>query len=294
MHLPRRAVVALTGPNYRIGLWSRWPVRVQRAITDAAALGLLPPRGTSVRKLTLGGRPAERVTVGATERPRAILYLHGGAYNVGSARMYRAMAGFLARTAEAVVFTLDYSLAPEHPYPAALDDAVAAFHQLMDAQGYPADRIAIAGDSAGGGLAVATACRLRDEDVHPAAVALISPWTDPSDFEGMAKRDFVVSRAWGQTSAERYRGDADPKDPGFAPMYADLTGLPPMLIHYGATESLRDQIVRFAGRAEAAGVKVELVEHPLLWHSAHQLAGMLREATDAVDDLGRYLRARTG
>lgn len=289
MHLPRPLVVALSGPTYRFSLHRKRPLAVQRRLSELGAAALRPPRGTHVEHVTLGGRHAERVSFGASLRPRAVLYLHGGGYVVGSARMYRAMAGYLARVSGAIVFTLDYRLAPEHPYPAALTDAVAAFRELVEVHGYDPGRIAIAGDSAGGGLAVATARALVDAGVRPGALGLLSPWTDPSDHD-MPARDFVVNREWGTWCAEQYRGDADPHDPGYAPMYGNLAGLPPMLIHTGATEMLHEQITRFAARATAAGADVRLVDLPTMWHSGHILAGMLRESTDAVYFVGVFLR----
>lgn len=288
-HLPRWAVVATTAPMYRLALDGRRSVAWQRRLSEAGARAGRAPRGTVVEHVTLGGRPAERVTCGATERPRAVLYLHGGGYVVGSARMYRVLAAYLSRATGAVVYTLDYRLAPEHVYPAALDDAVAAFDDLVDREGFAPQRIALAGDSAGGGLAVAAARRLTDVDRRPAALALLSPWTDPCDMDGR-ERDFVVNRAWGQACGEMYRGDADPCDAGYAPMYSDLAGLPPMLIHRCTRELLANQIGRFSERARAAGVEVQTVDHEWLWHSGQMLAGMLREATDAVEDIGRFLR----
>jgi acetyl esterase/lipase len=220
------------------------------------------------------------------------LYLHGGGYVTGSARLYRGLAGYLARGAASIVYNLDYRLAPEHVYPAALDDAVAAFRELVDVHGFAPESIAIAGDSAGGGLSVATARRLIDEfGLHPGALVLLSPWTDPAD-QDMPVRDFVLTRAWGAQCGQFYRGAADPADPGYAPMWADLTGLPPMLVHYGAREALRGQIRRFVARAEAAGAQITAVELPGVWHSGHVQAGMLRDATDAVQDIGFWLRPK--
>ncbi len=292
-HLPRPLVIGISGPTYRLTLHHRMPVRAQRRLCDLSGLLIRPPQGTDVRHVTRGGRPAERTTIGAATRPRAVLYLHGGGYVVGSPRMYRSLAAHLSRAAEAVVFNLDYRLAPEHAYPAALDDAVAAFRQLVDDYGFAPARIAIAGDSAGGGLAVATARRLVDAGLRPAALGLLSPWTDPSDAD-LPPRDFVVNRAWGIDNAAAYRGGADPADPGYAPMHGRLDDLPPMLVHTGAGEMLNAQIRRFAATATAAGADVELVEHAALWHSGHILAGMLQEATDAVHDVGVWLRGHLG
>lgn len=289
MHLPRRMVVGVSGPTFRLVVNHRMPVRVQRRLGEVSATMFRPPSATQVEHVELGGQHAERVSVGASERPRAVLYLHGGGYVVGSARMYRALAAHLARSTSAVVFNLDYRLAPEHVYPAAVDDAVAAFRKLVEAHGYEPSRIAIAGDSAGGGLAVAAGRRLVDAGMSPAALVLLSPWTDPADRD-MPVRDFVLTRAWGAQCGEYYRGSADPTDPGYAPMWADLTGLPPMLVHYGADEALREQIKRFVSRAEAAGADITAVELPGVWHSGHLQAGMLREATDAVEDIAGWLR----
>jgi monoterpene epsilon-lactone hydrolase len=292
MHLPRPLVVAMSVPVYRCALNHRVAPRWGRPILDASAVLLRVPAGTCVQHVTLGGRPAERVTVGASERPRAILYLHGGGYTIGSPRLYRALAAYLARSSGAVVYTLDYRLAPEHVYPAALDDAVAAFRDLVAVCGYPPGRIALAGDSAGGGLTVATARVLTDEGLRPAGFGLLSPWTDPVEEDMPVRRDRVTNVAWGRTSAAAYRGTADRSDPGYAPMYARLDGLPPMLIHCGVGEMLQEQITKFAARATSAGVEVQLVELPRLWHSGHVLAGMLREATDAVQDVGAFLRTQ--
>jgi acetyl esterase/lipase len=249
------------------------------------------PTGTRVEHITLGGRPAERITVGASERPRAILFLHGGGYTVGSPRLYRACAAVLARASGSVVFCLDYRLAPEYPFPAALDDAVAAFRELVVEHGFDPSRVAIAGDSAGGGLSVAAARVLTDDGLAPAALGLISPWTDPSDEDFIRQRDFVVNLRGGRLSASLYRGSADSRDPGYAPMHGRLDGLPPTLIQCSPNEMLYPQILRFAGLLKRAGVDVTLVAQERWWHSIHVLAGMLREATDAVADLGAFLRA---
>lgn len=290
MHLPRRLVVAASGPMYRVGLHHRTPVRIGRRILDSAVLAMRVPAGTVVRHVTIGGRHAELITVGATERARAVLYLHGGGYSVGSARLYRACAAHLAKSAGAAVFTLDYRMAPEDQYPAALDDAVAAFTDLVTEFGYEPRLIAIAGDSAGGGLAVAAARRLTDSGLVPGALALLSPWTDPSDEEFERERDFVTNKPWGRASAALYRGDADPQDPGYAPMHGRLDNLPPMLVHCSTVEMLHPQIIRFVDAVKLAGGDVHLTARDDWWHSIHVLAGMVREATDAVADAGAFVR----
>ncbi|SDI83013.1 Acetyl esterase/lipase [Frankineae bacterium MT45] len=291
-YLPRGAVVASLKPMYWFTLHHRLPTTASRRILDFTGASQPLPSGSVVERLTLGGRPAERITVGATERPRAVLYLHGGGYTVGSLTTHRSLAAFLARESGAVVFALDYRLAPEHPYPAAVDDAVAAFMDIVRAHGFAPDQIAISGDSAGGGLAVATTRRLIDDHgVTPGALALLSPWTDPSDEHVTKSRDLVVNQAWGRKNAAAYRGQADPKTPGYAPMYASMSGLPPMLVHVGTSELLLPQIRRFVETARAGGVDVEYREFPELWHSGHTQAGMVREAADAVHAVGVFIRA---
>lgn len=290
MHAPRLLVRVFAAPFYRIALHHRMPARVGRRILDTSGRVQRHPRGTVVRHVELGGRPCERTTVGATVRPRAVLYLHGGGYTVGSPRLYRATAAHLAQASGAVVYNLDYRLAPEHPFPAAWEDAVAAFRDLVEVHGYEPSRIAIAGDSAGGGLAAAAAITLVHQGISPGALALFSPWTDPSNEQHEMRRDFVTNHAWGRASAAAYRGDADPTDPRYAPMHGHLSGLPPTLIQVAAAEMLRPEIVRFAERLEAAGVDVELAENPHLWHSAQVLAGTMRAATEVVQEAGAVLR----
>jgi monoterpene epsilon-lactone hydrolase len=290
MHLPRWLVVAGSVPFYRVGLHHRVPPRWGRRIMEASGRTMRIPAGTRVEQVTIGARPAERVTVGATERPRAVLYLHGGGYTLGSPRLYRATAAHLSRASGSVVFNLDYRLAPEHVFPAALDDAVAAFRDLVSEHGFTPSQIAIAGDSAGGGLAVAAARVLTDQGMRPGALGLLSPWTDPSDETFSRQRDFVTNVRWGRKSAAHYRGTADHLDSGYAPMHGRLDGLPPMLIHCSPVEVLHAQIHRFAERASSEQVEVRLVAHDRWWHSIHVLAGTLREATDAVHDVGVFLR----
>jgi acetyl esterase/lipase len=275
---------------YIVGLNHRMPARWGRRILDLGSLIHALPAGTVVRHVTLGGRPCERTTVGATERPRAILYLHGGGYSVGSPRLYRAAAAYLAQASGSVVFNLDYRLAPEHPFPAAWQDATAAFRELVEVHGYAPEQIAVAGDSAGGGLAAATARTMTDEGLRPGALALFSPWTDPSNEEHELPGDFVTNHKWGRASAALYRGDADPKDPRYAPMHGSLAGLPPTLIHYADDEMLRPEILRFAALSEAADVDVEVVELQRLWHSVLVLSGTLAGATEKTREAGTWIR----
>lgn len=291
--LPIGVVEPLTRLLYRAMLHPRLPLSMQRAFADRA-LDVEPlPRDTVVRTLTLGGRPTERVTVGATLTATTVLFLHGGGYTLGSPHSHRHLGAHLAAVTGSSVHLLDYRLAPEDPFPAAVDDAVEAFRDLVDNHGFAPESIAVAGDSAGGGLTVATTRRLVDDhDLHPGALGLISPWVDPGDdSRDDYSTDSVVNRRWSRFCAAAYLGDGDPMDPGYAPLHGDLSGLPPTIVHIGVREALHDQVIVFAEKLRASDVDVTLVEFPRLWHVGHQQAGMLREAADAVDDLGSFLRS---
>jgi acetyl esterase/lipase len=291
-YLPRRLVAASLGPFYRVALHAGMPVPVARALLDVASTAQRLPADTVARQLALAGRPAEKVTVGATERPTAVLYLHGGGYTLGSLTTHRALTAYLARETGAAVYALDYRLAPEHPFPAGLDDAVAAYLELVTEHGLTPDRLAVAGDSAGGGLAVAAARRLIDRHgVRPAALGLIAPWVDPGDRNAPFARDLVVSAAWGESSSAAYLDGGDPTDPGFAPLRGELAGLPPTMVQVGTTEVLYPQAVSLVEKLRAAGVPVEFTEYPDLWHVAHLQAPLVREAEEAVRELGAFLRA---
>ncbi len=287
--LPFWLVATTSYLGQRPGLGGPLPITWQRKWLDLAAKTLPEPRGTIARKVTLNGRPALRVTVGATDRSTAIVHLHGGAYTVGSPRSHRALAAYMAQASGAVVYLPDYRLAPEHPYPAALEDAVAACLEV--AGDY--ERFAISGDSAGGGLAVAAARRLIDAGgVSPAALGLISPWVDPAATPTGRRRDLVVREKWGRLSATHYLGPGDPGDVGYAPGRGELSALPPTLIQVNRREVLYPQVAEFGGNLRRAGVEVRLTELPRLWHVGHVMAGVLVDAQQAVDELGAFLRAQ--
>ncbi|MBZ5736029.1 alpha/beta hydrolase [Nocardioides sp. TRM66260-LWL] len=282
-----RAVVRLT---LRPALGPTVPVRRQRRLLEAAAVALPPPRGTHVVATTLGGRPADVVSAPVTDPDRAVLYLHGGGYTVGSPRTHRALAAHLSATAAAPVHALDYRLAPEHPHPAAIEDAEAAFLELAG-RGL---RVAIAGDSAGGGLALALAVRLRDAGgPTPTALALVSPWVDLT-LVGVADdpRDPLLTRDWLAACATRYAGPDGPPldDPALSPLHADLAGLPPTIVHGSEQEILLADVERVARELERAGTPTTYRRLEGVWHVVHLQAGTVAPATEAVADLGRFLR----
>ncbi|MVU81967.1 alpha/beta hydrolase fold domain-containing protein [Nocardia sp. ET3-3] len=287
--LPLPLVRATLKPVFRIMLNSRLPFGVQRALMDWGAVAQPGPRGLHAERVRLGGRPAERVTVGPVSDSATVLYLHGGGYTVGSPVTHRPLAGYLARETGCAVQVPDYRLAPEHPYPAALDDAETAFLELV-ASGYRPERIAVAGDSAGGGLSLALAQRLRD--VHgmvPAALGLIAPWGDPNEVP-VRDSDLVLTKPWSRACAAAYLGGGDGRDTGYAPLLGELRGLPPTYIQADVDELLHDQCTRLVARLRAAGVPTEFSETEGLWHVAQLQAGLVGPAAQVTTELGEFLR----
>jgi acetyl esterase/lipase len=292
--LPLPVARAVLHPYYRFTLHHRVPWPVQRALLNAVArLQPLPP-ATSSHPLILGDRPAERVSVGPTTGPGAVLYLHGGGYTVGSIATHRSLAAYLAREVGRPVYLLDYRLAPEHPFPAALQDAVSAFDALTDLLGVGPGAVALAGDSAGGGIALACAqflaARWPTGDA-PAALVLISPWADPN-LRSERHRDLVVNRRWGFACAAAYLGDGDPADPRYAPLLGQLAGLPPTYLCTSTRELLYAQCAELAASLRRAGIPLRYAESTTLWHAAQAQAGLVREAAESVRDIGAFLRRR--
>jgi acetyl esterase/lipase len=284
--IPVPVARAVLHPYYRLTFHHRMPWSAQRALLNAVARLQPLPAHTTVREVRLGGRPAERVAVAsAPAASQAVLYLHGGGFTVGSPATHRSLAAHLAGEIRRPVYLLDYRLAPEHPCPAAVDDAVAAF----DALAGQTDSIALAGDSAGGGIALAAAQLLRARGAAtPTALALISPWIDPSR-AAARRRDLVVSRAWGFACAAAYLGDGDPSDHRYAPGLGTLSGLPPTYLHTNSRELLYPQCRELASSMRSSKVEVRYVENPTLWHAAQAQAGLVKAATESIRDVGRFL-----
>jgi len=266
----------------------------RRAAFESAASP--PPPGTTAEPVDAGGVPAEWVIAAGVDSDRVLLYLHGGAYQGGSPATLRRMIALISAAAQARVLSVDYRLAPEDPFPAAVDDAQTAYRFLLKSGAEPA-AIAIAGDSAGGGLTLATLVALRDAgDPLPAAAVAISPWTDLAlTGESLSTRadvDVMISPAGMREDAATYLAGADPRHPYASPLYADLHGLPPILIHVGDAEVILDDSTRFAAKARDAGVDVTLEvwdEMPHVWHA---FAGLLPESDQAIERIGAWLQAR--
>lgn len=271
------------------------PLAEQRAAIERT--DKLPrPRGMKYEDTQVGGVPAIVATPKKGPAERHILYLHGGGYVIGSPRSHIAVAARLAVRARASTSVIDYRLAPEHPYPAAIDDCVAAYRAII------ADRdaasVVIAGDSAGGGAALATMVALRDAgDPLPAAAYLLSPWTDLTASGESATTlvdvDPMITMSGLHEFAALYAGDQPLDSPGVSPLFADLSGLPPMLVQVGSDEVLLSDSMRLVAVARAAGVVVDVDVAPDMWHVFQAFAGLMPEATDALVEAAAFIRAKT-
>lgn len=266
-----------------------------RALADKPVTRPRLPSGWRLRESadpSLRGEWVERGKPGTA--PRLVLYLHGGGYFFCSPRTHRPITFGLAAAADVSLFALDYRLAPEHRFPAALDDAVAAYRALIGA-GFAPERIAIAGDSAGGGLALATLLALRDAGAPlPAAAALFSPWTDlAATGETLVTNDRSDVMFYGRSiglAARFYLGDSAADTPLASPLYGDLRGLPPLLIQASDSEVLLDDSRRLAEKAARAGVPVEVKTWHKLPHAWQLFSPFLPEAREALTEAGAFIR----
>ena len=276
------------------------PGRAEIPIQEArAGFEMLPkffptPDDVTLEKVDADGIPGEWISAPGADPETVIYYLHGGGYTIGSVNSHRQMISIISRSSGARAFAIDYRLAPENPFPAAIEDATKAYRWLL-AQGVDPARTVIAGDSAGGGLTVATLLSLRDAgDPLPAAAVLISPWTDMEgtgeSMKTRAEADPMIRADGSNTSANAYVGDGDPRNPLASPIHADLSDLPPMLIHVGDAEVLLDDSTRLAAKAEADGVDVTLEVWDEMIHVWHFWANRLPEAQQAIDRIGEFVR----
>ena len=251
-----------------------------------------PPRTVSCEEIILGGIPSLRFTPRDPEPNCHILYLHGGGYMMGSPEIYRSPVGLISSMTNTVITAVDYRLAPENPYPAAIEDCVTAYIALKNETG---DAIAIAGDSAGGGATLATAISLRDDHgISPSCLYLISPWLDLThsgeSMKTKADVDVMLAPDWIRTGADRYRGDEDAGNHGISPLFANLEDLAPMLIQVGDEELLLSDSERLADFASNAGVKVQLEVAEGLWHVYPLFAGFIPEAKKSLKDAVRFIQ----
>ncbi len=272
-------------------------IEQRRAATEAVTVLFPVPEDVQREPLDAGGVPGEWIAAPGADPERVIYYLHGGGYIIGSINSHRELISRLSRAAGARALAIDYRRAPENPFPAGVEDATASYRWLLSTGVDPA-QVVIAGDSAGGGLTVATLVALRDAgEPLPAAAVCLSPWVDMEALgESMttnAAVDPMIQREAVLEGAKAYLGGADPRTPLAAPLHADLTGLPPLLIHVGSSETLLDDSTRLAERAKSAGVDVSLEVWDEMIHVFQFMAAMLPEGQQAIDRIGEFIRQRT-
>lgn len=256
------------------------------------------PTDVVVTERQLAGRRALRIDHATARVPGLLLYLHGGAYVMNSIETHQKLVSGIVSASGVGAVVFDYRMAPEHPFPAAVDDALAAYRALLD-EGVPASSIIVSGDSAGGGLTIALLVSARDAGLpQPAGAVVLSPWTD---LEGVGVSmdanvgvDLMVERATMRAIGDIYLAGADVRSPLASPIYADLHGLAPLLIQVGGHEVLLDDSTRLAVNAAHAGVDVRLHVFPEMQHVFQTGLGQLPESDDAVARIGAFVRERLG
>lgn len=243
--------------------------------------------------VVIGDTSAEWIIPQAVRLHAVLLYFHGGGFRMGSVASHRGLISRIANASGCRVLAVDYRLSPEHRFPAPVEDAVSAYRWLRG-QGLRAEKIAMIGDSAGANLALAAMLAMRDfGDALPDAAVLMSPWADlaatGASYDTRAAADPVHQRAMVLALAKAYLGDHDPREPLASPLYADLTGLPPMLIQVGDRETVRDDAVMLADRAKTAGVQVDLEIWDGMIHVFQMFNAELVEADQAVGSIARFI-----
>lgn len=286
-HLTRRALAKSRA--------LKLPIAQGRLAREQQSLRVLRmPPGLRAERCTVAGVSGEWLRPQRADEDGVVLYLHGGAYVYGSTITHRGLASALAAAAGQAVLNIDYRLAPEHPFPAGLEDALAVYRALT--QMHPGRAIAVAGDSAGGGLALALALRARDEGLRPpSALALMSPWTDltlshPSHASKARVDPYFPDSALLQGAAAVYAAGTPLDDSLVSPLFADLARLPPTMIHVGELEALLDDSTVLAQKIGAEGGAVTLRVFPRMWHVWQLLTGRMPEADASLAELGAFVR----
>ena len=273
-------------------------VEKERAETEALAANFKTKIELTCIPVNANEVPAEWITTATAPADRVILYLHGGSYNSGSIASHRSLAANIVHAAKTRALIIGYRLAPEYRFPAAVEDAKAAYRWLLENQ-FSADHIIVAGDSCGGGLALSLLISLRDEERPlPAAAVCLSPWTNLActgeSWETNLTKDIMIDPGVLRKSAQLYLGESDPRTPLASPLYADLKGLPPILIQVGSEELLLSDATCFAEQAQAAGIKVTLQVWKGMQHEWHFAANILPEGRQAIEDIGQFIEAQLG
>ena len=281
-----QAIRAVESPEEKVAIYRR-DLQIEA--------GSLVPGNCQIEEDELGLRPATWIRPEGAPPDRLILYLHGGGYIGGTVRHSRNAASDIARACGFQLVSLDYRLAPEYPYPAALKDVLAAFAVLID-RGYPAGKIILAGESAGGGLAIASALAMISEGrPHPAAVLGLSPWCDltMSSITIIAndEKDIILTPDFLAMAAEFYAAGQDLRDPFISPSFGNFTGFPPMLLQVAAEELLLGETIALADRARSSGVDVQLDIFDGMWHTWQSFNELVPESRAALDRIGQFARS---
>lgn len=282
--------------RYQMAGWSEGSIEQQRVRQEKTIRSIRLPKEIQVKSISIEGIEAEWVQTADSHRG-VILYLHGGAYALGSIAIHRDFIARLAIATQMRCLAVNYRLAPENSFPAALEDVTRAFHWLLD-QRHAAAKIMIAGDSAGGGLALATILSLRDaEEDLPAGVICISPWVDlamtGTSIYDKAEFDPILNAASLKTYASYYAGENSLTNPLISPLYADLTGLPPILIQVGSDEILLSDATRFTEKARKSSAEVTLEIWDEMFH-VFQLISFLPETRKALAQIARFVVQNIG
>jgi monoterpene epsilon-lactone hydrolase len=268
----------------------------EQRVTFDRDMGMIPlAQGCIVERLELSGIAAEKITPAGAAPGKALLYLHGGGHVIGSLQSHRHLVSRLAAAAGITAFHIDYRLAPEHPYPAALEDAVKAYRQILASGIAPGD-IVVGGESAGGNLATALLLKARELALpQPAGLYLLSPWLDMTaagqSYQKVGARDPIITREGIEMVSAAYLG-GKPDNPLTSPVRADPTGLPPMLIQVGSEEVLLSDSLTFADHAAMAGVEVKLHVWPEMPHAWPLFHVLIRAGLAAIDEAGQWMRHR--
>lgn len=270
------------------------PIAIRKGTEKLAHRYIRLPLNCMTSEIKASGVPAEEVYWRGKDEGRIILYFHGGGYVFCSPRTHRPLVCRIARACGAKAIVPDYRLAPEHPYPAAVDDAIKTYRWLLK-KGIKPSRLALMGDSAGGGLALVLLQTLRDKKIPlPACAVLLSPWTDltasGASIIQNRRKDPLLSPEAIEKFARHYLPDGDLSRPAVSPLFGDFRKLPPLLFHAGFCEILLDDALRAAEKAKASGVNVEIAVWPRMIHVFHYLANFLEESRKAIDQIGTFVR----
>lgn len=271
------------------------PLEQRRREWEAEARLAVLPREARFSPETAGGVKCEWMEMPRVARDRVFLFFHGGGYNAGSPRTHRVLAANLSRATHMRLLLPDYRLAPEHPFPAGVKDALLVYQWLLN-QGFSEQDILVGGDSAGGGLALSMLLALRAAGARmPKGAILLAPWTDltvsSGSYEKLRKLDPIITRERLREAGLLYAGSRDPADPLLSPLFADLAGLPPLLVHVGGDEAMLDDSRKFAAKAKAAGVPTTFKIFEGMWHVFHHAGLEIPEARQAIDEIGGFVRA---